>query len=155
MLLGATGLLLLVACVNVVNLFLSRMADRSQEISLRTALGAGRTRLSRQLLTESLVLAASGAALGLVLAWIGVALLASFGPDNLPRLDEVRLDGRVLGFTLLTTGITGMLFGLAPVLRLARIDVRSALQDGTRGSTGGVGRAEHGASWWWRRWRSR
>ena len=139
-LLGATGLLLLVACVNVVNLFLSRMADRSQEISLRTALGAGRTRLSRQLLTESLVLAAAGAALGLVLAWIGVALLASFGPDNLPRLDEVRLDGRVLGFTLLTTGITGMLFGLAPVLRLARIDVRSALQDGTRGSTGGVGR---------------
>jgi putative ABC transport system permease protein len=139
-LLGATGLLLLVACVNVVNLLLSRMADRGQEIALRTALGAGRTRLSRQLLTESLVLAAVGGILGTALASVGMDLLVSFGPENLPRLDEVRLNGSVLLFTLAATGVTGLLFGLAPVLRLARTDLRGALQEGSRGSTLGTGR---------------
>ena len=139
-LLGATGLLLLVACVNVINLLLSRMADRSQEIALRTALGAGRARLSKQLMTESLVLAAAGALLGTLLASIGMSLLVSLGPENLPRLDEVRLDARVLLVTLAATGLTGLLFGLAPVLRLARSDVRAALSDGSRGSSSGPGR---------------
>ena len=141
-LLGATGLLLLVACVNVVNLLLSRMADRGQEIALRTALGAGRARLSRQLLTESLVLAAAGAVVGTFLASVGIEVLVSLGPENLPRLDEVQLDARVFLFTLLTTGITGIVFGLAPVLRLARSDVHGALQERSRGSTSGTGRVQ-------------
>jgi putative ABC transport system permease protein len=139
-LLGATMLLLVVACANVVNLLLSRMADRGQEIALRTALGAGRARLGRQLLTESLVLSAVGAAFGVVIAWFGVEALASLGPESLPRLDEVGLDGRVLLFTLLATGVTGLVFGLAPILRLARTDVRDALQDGSRGSTSSASR---------------
>ncbi|MHC4794933.1 MAG: FtsX-like permease family protein, partial [Planctomycetota bacterium] len=141
-LLGSTGLLLLVACVNVVNLLLSRMADRGQELALRTALGAGRMRLSRQLLTESLVLAGAGAVVGVLLASAGTSLLVALGPESLPRLDEVGVDLRVLVFTLLTTGATGLLFGLAPVARLARTDVRGTLQDGSRGATGGRGRGQ-------------
>ncbi len=137
---GATGLLLLVACVNVVNLLLSRMADRGQEIALRTALGAGRARLSRQLLTESLVLAGMGAVFGVLLAAVGMDLLVAFGPDDLPRLDEAQMDGRVLFVTFVATCLTGLLFGLAPVLRLGSTDVRASLQDGSRGSTGGRGR---------------
>jgi putative ABC transport system permease protein len=139
-LLGATMLLLLVACANVVNLLLSRMADRGQEIALRTALGAGRIRLGRQLITESLVLSAVGATLGSLVAWFGIGALVSLGPENLPRLDEVQIDGGVLLFTLVATAVTGLLFGLAPVLWLARTDVRSVLHDGSRGSTGGKGR---------------
>jgi len=139
-LLGATVLLLLVACANVVNLLLSRMADRGQEIALRTALGAGRMRLVRQLITESLVLSSVGAIFGAVFAWFGTGALVSLGPGNLPRLDEVQIDGGVLLFTLAATAVTGLVFGLAPVLWLARSDVRSVLQDGSRGSTGGKGR---------------
>ena len=139
-LLGATGLLLLVACVNVINLLLSRMADRGQEIALRTALGAGRARLSRQLLTESLVLAGVGGVFGVFLAAVGMELLVAFGPDDLPRLDEAQMDGRVLFVTFVATCLTGVLFGLAPVLRLAGTDVRASLQEGSRGSTAGRGR---------------
>ncbi len=135
-LLGATVLLLLVACANVVNLLLSRMTDRSQEIALRTALGAGRLRLGRQLLTESLVLSVVGALLGIAVASVGIEVLVSLGPENLPRLDEVQLNGRVLLFSLVATAVTGLIFGLAPVARLMRTDVRGALQDGSRGSTG-------------------
>jgi putative ABC transport system permease protein len=135
-LLGATVLLLLVACANVVNLLLSRMADRGQEIALRTALGAGRIRLVRQLLTESLVLSGAGALVGIVVASLGIGMLVSLGPENLPRLDEVQLNARVLLFSLAATAVTGIIFGLAPVARLMRTDVRGALQDGSRGSTG-------------------
>lgn len=141
-LLGATGLLLLVACVNVVNLLLSRMADRGQELALRTALGAGRARLTRQLLTESLVLAAAGSVVGTLFAAVGIQVLVFLGPENLPRLNEVQLDGRVFLFTLAATGITGIVFGLAPVLRLARTDVQGALQERSRGSTSGTGRLQ-------------
>jgi len=136
-LLGATALLLLVACANVINLLLARMADRGQEIALRTALGAGRMRLGRQLLTESFVLSTAGAVLGVLFAWLGVTGLVALGPENLPRLDEVGLDGRVLLFAVFATAATGVLFGMAPLIRLARTDVRSALSDGSRGSTGG------------------
>jgi putative ABC transport system permease protein len=135
-LLGATVLLLLVACANVVNLLLSRMADRGQELALRTALGAGRMRLSRQLLTESLVLSTVGAVVGVAVASIGISVLVSLGPESLPRLDEVQLNGRVLLFSLAATAVTGVIFGLAPLARLMRTDVRGALQDGARGSTG-------------------
>jgi putative ABC transport system permease protein len=135
-LLGATFLLLLVACANVVNLLLSRMADRGQEMALRTALGAGRMRLGRQLLTESLVLSAAGALVGILVASVGISVLVSFGPESLPRLDEVQLNARVLLFSLAATALTGVIFGLAPVVRLIRTDIRGALQDGSRGSTG-------------------
>jgi putative ABC transport system permease protein len=139
-LLGATGFLLLIACVNVINLLLSRMADRGQEIALRTALGAGRGRLGRQLMTESLVLAGVGAAVGLGFAGMGIEALSSFGPENLPRLDEISLDSRVLLFALAVTSVTGILFGLAPLLRLYRTDVQATLQEGSKGSTSGGGR---------------
>lgn len=139
----ATLLVLLVACANVVNLLLSRMADRAQELALRTALGAGRMRLGRQLLTESLVLSAAGAAVGILVAWLGISVLVALGPESLPRLDEVQLNGRVLLFTLAATGLTGILFGLAPILRLMRTDIRTTLQDGSRGSTGRRGRTRN------------
>ena len=139
-LLGATAFLLLIACVNVVNLLLSRMAGRGREIAVRSALGAGSVRIGRQLLTESIVLAAAGATVGTALAAVGIDLLVAVGPVNLPRLDEVTLDGGVLLFTLGTTAVTGLAFGLAPLLRLARTDIHAALQDASKGSTGGVGR---------------
>jgi len=139
-LLGATGLLLLIACVNVINLLLSRMSDRGREIAVRAALGAGRLRIGRQILTESLVLAFTGAVLGTVLARLGISLLAALGPANLPRLDEVALDSTVLLFTLATTFVTGAVLGLAPAVRLARTDIQAILQDSGKGSTAGSGR---------------
>ena len=139
-LLGATGFLLLIACVNVTNLLLARMADRGREIAVRTAMGAGRMRLSRQMLTESLVLAGAGAILGLLLAAVGIDVLIALGPQDLPRLDEVRFDRSVFLFTLGSTVITGLLFGLAPVLRLAGTDVQASLKEGSKSSTSGSGR---------------
>jgi len=139
-LLGATGFLLLIACVNVTNLLLARMADRGREIAVRAAMGAGRLRLSRQMLTESLVLAGAGAVLGLLLAAVGIDVLISLGPEDLPRLDEVRFDQSVFLFTLGSTVVTGLLFGLAPVVRLARTDIQGALKEGGKSSTAGWGR---------------
>ncbi len=139
-LLGATGLLLLIACANVTNLLLARMADRGREIAVRTAMGAGRVRLSRQMLTESFVLAGVGAVVGLLLAALGIDALIVLGPENLPRLDEVRFDRNVFLFTLGSTLVTGLLFGLAPVLRLVGTDVQRTLKEGGRGSTSGSGK---------------
>lgn len=139
-LLGATGFLLLIACVNVTNLLLARMADRGREIAVRTALGAGRMRLSRQMLTEGLVLAGAGAVLGTMLAAFGIDALVALGPENLPRLDEVRMDGSVLLFTLASTVLTGLVFGLVPIVRLARSDIQSTLREGGKSSTAGSGR---------------
>ena len=139
-LLGATGLLLLIACANVTNLLLARMADRGREIAVRTTMGAGRVRLSRQMLTESLVLAGAGAVVGLLLAAVGIDALIALGPENLPRLDEVRFDRSVFLFTLGTTLLTGLLFGLAPVLRLAGTNVQRTLKEGGRSATTGSGR---------------
>ena len=139
-LLGATGLLLLIACANVTNLLLARMADRGREIAVRTAMGAGRVRLSRQMLTESLVLAGAGAIVGLFLARVGIDVLIALGPENLPRLDEVRFDRNVFLFTLGSTLLTGLLFGLAPVLRLAGADVQRTLKEGGRSATTGSSR---------------
>ena len=139
-LLGATAFLLLIACVNVINLLLSRMADRGREIAVRAALGAGRGRLGRQLMTESLVLAFVGAVVGVVVARLGIDILMALGPANLPRLDEVRLDGGVLLFTLASTVFTGLFFGIAPVLWLSRTDITAELQEGSRSSTAGSAR---------------
>jgi putative ABC transport system permease protein len=131
---AAVGFVLLIACVNLANLLLSRSSARRQEIGIRSSLGAGQGRLIRQLLTESLLLAALGAALGLALAWAGTRLLVNLNPDILPRAKEIALDVRVLGFTAAIAVLTGVLFGLAPAIHMARIDLHSALREGSRGN---------------------
>ena len=135
-LLGAVAFVLLIACANVANLFLARAAARERELAIRAALGATRPSLLRQLLVESLLLASLGAIAGLLVAWWSVDLLAGLQGTGVPRLDEARVDGRVLGFTLGLSLLTGLLFGLAPAWRVTREDLIPALQDSSRGSSG-------------------
>jgi len=133
----AVGLILLIVCVNLSNLMLARSAARSKEFALRSALGAGRARLIRQLLTESLVLAATGAALGLGLAYAMLRYLAHQGSIALPLLSSVKLDGTALGWSLLITVSTAVLFGLMPGIKASRANVQEALKDGGHGTTEG------------------
>ena len=135
-LLGAVGFVLLIACANVANLLLSRAVGRQREIAVRTALGASRMRIVSQMLTESILLAVSGGALGVLLSIWGIRWIRGLGTISLPRLEDIAIDGRVLLFTLLISIVSGMLFGLAPALRVSRLDVHSTLKDAGRGSAG-------------------
>ncbi|HSV63060.1 MAG TPA: ABC transporter permease, partial [Chthoniobacterales bacterium] len=139
-LLGAVGCVLLIACANLANLLLARATARSREISIRAALGAGRGRLIRQLLTESVVLAVCGGIAGVLLARWGLDALLALAPTSLPRISEIHLDFGVLLFSLGLSVVTGLLFGIAPALLAARTDVNEALKQGTRGSTEGGAR---------------
>jgi predicted permease len=131
---------LLIACANVANLLLARASAREKELGIRAALGAGRSRLVRQLLTESLILALAGGMLGVLLANLGVSALRALVPANTPRVDEVHLDSGVLAFTFGISLITGLLFGLAPAWHIARTDLRERLNEAARGSSAGGSR---------------
>jgi putative ABC transport system permease protein len=139
-LLIAVTLVLLIAASNVANLTLARGVARFKEISLRTALGANRSRIVRQLLTENLLLAAAGGAIGTIGATWGIGLLRKLAPADIPRLDQVTLDGSALGWTALVTLVTCLIFGLAPAWQSTRLDLNETLKEGGRGATEGVGR---------------
>ena len=135
-LLGAVGLLLLIACVNAANLLLARASSREGEIAVRSALGAARARIVRQLLTESLLIAMAGAALGTLFAVAGVKAMVAYLPAGFPRASEIRLDAGVFTFTLVTAVLTGLLFGLVPAWTASRVNLVQSLREGGRGSTG-------------------
>ncbi|HXD49457.1 MAG TPA: ABC transporter permease [Gemmatimonadaceae bacterium] len=135
--LGAVGFVLLIACANVANLMLVRAAGRESEIAVRTALGAGRGRIIRQLVAESLLLSATGAVIGAAIAaWIVDGVVA-FGPQGLPRLTDISIDGRVLLFSAALALVTGLVFGLVPAFHAARTNLGEVLKSGMRGSSGG------------------
>jgi predicted permease len=136
-LLGAVSLVLLIACANVANLLLARGLAREQEIAIRTALGAGRLRIVRQLLTESLLLATLGGAWGLLLGAWALKALVLLSQDNIPRLNEVALDGRVLAVMIAVTTLGGIVFGLVPALQASQLDPHNVLKSGSRGAAGG------------------
>jgi predicted permease len=140
-LLFAVAFVLLIACANVANLQLSRALGRQKEIAVRMAIGASRTRIARQLITESLLLSLFGGALGILLAFASLKWVRILGPGSIPRLDYITIDARVLLFTLLISLVSGTMFGLVPSLRISLIDIHSTLKEGGRAS------ADTGAMW--------
>ena len=142
-LLGTVGIILLIACANVANLFLVRTEGRHREMAVRAALGAGRGGIAGQLVLESVVLGIFGGALGLALAWAGLEIIVAMGPEALPRLHEIGIDPTVLGFTFMTSVLAGLAFGAFPALRIQAADLVTSLKEGGRG--GGAGRERHRA----------
>jgi predicted permease len=141
-LLWAVGLVLLIACANVANLTMVRAHGRQREVALRAALGAGRRRIARALVTESAILAVGGAAAGLVAATWGIDAILAFAPENFPRRETVAIDGWVLGFTALVTGAAVVLFGALPAIRSSRVDLQATLRSG--GGSSGRSRVRDG-----------
>jgi len=139
LLLGAVAAVLLIACVNVANLLLARAASRGREVAIRTSMGATRWRVTRQLITESLLLSLVGGALGLLFAWASLGPLLKLSATSVPAVFAVGLDRWVLSFTLVVSVLTGLLFGIVPALRTAKLDLRETLNEGSRGSTSGPG----------------
>jgi putative ABC transport system permease protein len=144
-LLGSVALVLLIACANVANLLLARAAGREKEVAIRTALGAGWKRLARQLLTESILLGLLGGAAGLLVAQLSLFVLRTINPGNIPRLDDIGINGTVLAFTFGLSLATGILFGLAPTWRAIKVDLNSSLKAGGRSgqSSGGLHLKRH------------
>jgi len=138
-LLGAVGFVLLIACANIANLLLVRASERGREIAVRAAIGSGRGRIVAQMLTESLVLAAAGTLLGLLLAWQGIRVIKALGPANLPRLENVSLDAGAFLFAAVVTVVAALLFGLAPALRAVRGNLADRLRDRGTGTGGARG----------------
>jgi putative ABC transport system permease protein len=143
-LLGAVGLVLLIACANIANLLLARTAEREREFAIRAAIGASRGTIVRQLLTESLVLAAIGCAVGVLVAIVCVSLLLPLAGDSIPRIGEAAVDAEVLSFSVALALLTSLLFSIAPASRLARSELAGPLKEGSRGSVQGQDRLRNG-----------
>jgi len=139
LLLGAVGFVLLIACVNVANLLLARAASRGREVAIRTSMGASRARVVQQLLTESVLISLAGGSLGLLFGWAALGPLLKISAGSVPQIFTVGLDRSVLAFTVAISVLTGLVFGIVPALRTAKLDLREKLNEASRGSTAGPG----------------